>query len=346
MSIYIAMFFLMIVLYIILCKKTNGMKVYCIIIGICLALIAGLRNENLGLTDTKFVYKVTFNKILNNNNFEYVLTIKDTLFQILTYIYINIFGDNFKLYVLLFTCPYIASVSFFIYKYSNKKWLSFIVFMCLHYFEISFTLMRQINGMAILLVALHYLIKEKKIKFVFFTILASCFHTVCIIFLVLLPISKIKMQKKIIILILIVLTIFVFYSKEILNIFYSILKIDRFLVYQNSDRVKNRMFFYINLVLWIFEMINYRNIMKDYRSIFLWSSTICLLFSPLTVVFGEASRISYVFGLVHVVLLTDTIDLIKDKKQKIFAELLVAFVLLIYFVIFLGPQVNIIPYKR
>lgn len=344
MAIYIFLFSVVIILYLILKDKKNGKRNYCFIIGIVLSLIAGLRNETLGLTDTQYVYKVFFERILVND-FEYVLTLKDTLFQIITFVFTRIFGNNFKLYVLLFTTPYIAAVTFLIYKYSKRKWLSFIIFICLHYYEISFTLMRQINGMAILIWAFYNLLENKKMRFILLTVLASCFHSVCIIYLFLYPLRNIKININVLIIVLIIVTIFSMFPKEILNVAYNIIDNERFDRYQELNRVKNRVFFIMNLVFWIVEMLNYKNIYKDKtRTTMLWCVLICLIISPLTVALGETSRIAYLFGVMHIILLPDSIDLIKSNRQKMILELGMATTFILYFLFFLGPQVNIIPY--
>lgn len=344
MGIYIILFVLIIFLYLVLKDRKNGTRNYCIIIGLCLAVVAGLRNEKLGLTDTEKVYKVFFERILKND-FSYVLTLKDTFFQILTYYYTRLMGANFKIYVFLFTCPYILVVSFFIYKYSNRKWLSFIMFVCLHYYEISFTLMRQINGMAILILALHFLINNQDKKFVIAVVLASLFHKICLIFLILYFFKNLKLKKWILYLIFVTLFICSIYSKEIIDFFFKIINDERFGKYEYNAQTKNRVLFWMNFIFWFFELLNFsNNSQKVGGELMFWSTTICMMVSPFIIIIGEFSRIAYLFGIAHIVILPDSLELIQNNKQKMFAEFLVMLLFMVYFLNFLGPQVNIIPY--
>lgn len=346
MGIYIILIFLILILYVILKDKKQGKKAYCFIIGGCFILLAGLRHESMGLSDTEVYYKVFFNRILNND-FNYVLSLKDKLFQIFTYIYTRIWGDNFQFYILLTSIPYIAAISFLIYKYSKKMWLSFIIFLCIHYFEISFTLIRQVNGMAFLILAFCYLVENRKKEFLIFVLIGSCFHTICILFLIILPLREIKLEKWMLYISAVALIIFLFWSNEVVEIAKMFFTSERFARYSDANKIqtKNRVFFLMNCTFFVAEILNYKRVCnEESRRLAFWCSLICLLISPLTVALGEASRIAYLYGFVHIIILPDSIELIKKGSQKAFCEFLVLILFTNYFLFFLGPQVNVIPY--
>lgn len=344
MIIYLILFALIVLLYQPLSKDDREQKIYCIIVCIALTLVVGLRNENMGLTDTAYVYKTTYIRILNYG-FTYVLTLKDSGFQILTFIFTRMFGNDFKLYVLLFTMPYMAAVSFLIYKYSHNKCLSFIMFFCLHYFEISFTLMRQINAMALLCVALYFFIEEKYCKYATFVLLAFLFHTISIVFFVLLLFKFVKIKKWMLIPLMVILGICLIYPQQTVGFAYTYLDSERFLRYESLGRTKNLTFFFINFVLWSAEALYFQKIKQNRsKSVMFICTSICLVISPLTVVLGEMSRLAYLFGIFHVVLFPDSMKIFKKGESRFYAETMVTGFLLVYFLVFLGPQVNIIPY--
>ena len=344
MIVYVLLAFLIIFSYPILSNKKNGILHYCCIICCAMCLIAGLRNENLGLTDTLEVYKVFFYRILNND-YSYVLQLKDLGFQTATFVFTRIFGDNFKLYVFLFTIPYILAVTFIIYKFSNNKPLSFIVFMCLHYFEISFTLMRQINGMAFLIIGLYFFVKKRYVKFIVSVLIGSLFHQICIIFILLYLFRFIQFKKWMILVVITFLFFTLAMPEEIMKIAYNfIINNDRFSRYESVGQEKNLMLFLINFIMWIVELIY---ILKSkttrLNNILFICSSICLIVSPLTISLGEMSRVAYIFGITNIILLPNSVTIF-DSDSKRIINISFATVFFIYFFMFLGPQVNIIPY--
>jgi len=309
-------------------------------------LIVGLRDHTMGLVDTEEVYEVRYYQILKND-FSYILDYnKDYGFQVLTYVFTRLFGDNFQLYLFVFSMPYLIAISYFIYKYSNDLITSFILFTCLQFFEISFTLMRQVNGMAFLLLALVFFIDRKYIRFLIFVVVASLMHAVCILFLVMLLFTKPVINKKTLFLVgIIVLVIFSFPQKVLSFVFDYFITSDRWVGYESSTLTKNLTFFYINLIIWLFELLNIKNI-KRFRTLMLFfvASTISLMVSPLIVEMGEASRICYLFGIFNVILLPESLTLIKKKEERDISRVIVVGLLITYYLLFLGPDVNTIPY--
>lgn len=346
MGIYVFLFTFMIITYIPLSKTKLKKGIYCFTICTILTLIVGFRNINMGLVDTMYVYYPRFIQIANHG-LEYVFEQKDQGFQLLTYYFIRIFGADFRLYTILFAFPYILGISFLIYKFSKNHCLSFIVFICLHYFEISFTLMRQVFGMGILCFALYCFIKKRYKTFIVLVIVASFFHQICIVFLVLLVFIFLKPKKWMLIPLIAAIVLCMIYPHKLLGFAYSMIESERFTRYESIAKTKNLTFFFINLVMWIAEALLYKYTQKNREQTILFiCSGICLAISPLTVALGEMSRIAYLFGISHIALLPSSVEIIKDDTQASRKIVTVAFaaVFILYFLFFLGPQVNIIPY--
>lgn len=346
MIIYLLLYSLILFLNPLLNKYKNGKKIYCCFICLVLILIAGLRNENMGMVDTVLVYKPNYFDVLEND-FWYIFTLKDYGFQVLTFILTRIFQSNFQLYIFVFSIPYIVAVTYFIYKYSNKPHLSFIIFTCLYFFEISFTLIRQVNGMAFLLLALHFLLNNKNKKFIFFVLLASLFHQICFLFIIIWPLSKITIKKEILYLAIICTIVFLIFPQQILDfVFRNIIQSDRFGRYETKAHQKNLVFFLINLFIWIVELINIKDIKKDRKLTILFvNSTISLIISPLTPVLGEASRICYLFMISNIILLPESINRFRYENERKFISFVSSVVLIAYFLFFLGPDTNSVPFN-
>lgn len=344
MYIYIFVFMAIIGLYIPLKKYSNGKILYCIIICSILTLIVGLRNISMGLTDTQYVYYPRFNEI-SRRSFDYIYTLKDYGFQIITYFFIKIFGTNFKLYTLAFAFPYIGAVSFLIYKYSSRPWLSYILFVCLPYYEISFTLMRQVMGMAFLCIAMHYYLQEKKSLFVVFVLIASTFHQICLIFLIMLLIKYLKPKKWMVIILLFIVGLCLLYPQYLLGIVYKHIHSDRFIRYSVVGKSKNLTFFFINLSLFAVNFLSFNKIKSDRCLMILFiNSCICLAISPLTMALGEMSRIAYIFGIYNILLVPEFVNKFKVGYSRLVVCVGFVAIFVSYFLVFLGPQVNVIPY--
>lgn len=304
-----------------------------------------MRNENLGLNDTVFVYKRHYYEILTHN-FKYIFLLKDYGFQLITFLLTRLLHDNFKVYCLVIVIPYISSVSYIIYKYSKFPCISFILFICLQYFSVAFTLMRQTMGMAILLFSVHLLIKKRNIEFCILVIIASFFHAICIVFLSILVLKYVRFKKWMFIPLGLIVLYFLFFPNNIMRYIYFLITDERFAVYESARQTKNLTLFFTNIMLWSCITIRYHKakyITGDRKIMYICSS-LAVVISPLTIALGEMSRIAYLFGIINIVVFPDFIEVFKKGRER---QILVGFMcglLIIYFMLFLGPQVNIIPY--
>lgn len=344
MLIYI---FLLLIIWLLLyfAKKNQiNKKTAFIFIAILFVLIVGMRNVSLGQFDTELVYKPYFYRILHND-LSYIFNLKDIGFQYITYLFTRVFGDNFQLYIFLLTIPYISGITFFIYKYSKYPMLSFVFFICLQYFEISFTLIRQVNAMAILMLATYFLIeKKKKISFIFILI-ASLFHQTSLVYILMLPLCDLKIKKKYLPFILLGSFIFLFLPTAIMNLLYKILGTDnRFYLYSIKGQQKTYMFYLLNLIIWLVCILGHKFSKTTYdRNIFIIGATVVLYISPLAVTLGEMSRIAYYFGLYEIIIFPDICSRFNGRDRMIFSAIC-SVCLILYFFSILGPGSNVIPY--
>ena len=75
----------------------------------------------------------------------------------------------------------------FIYKYSDIPWMSVLMFLCLEFFDMAMSGVRQIIAVAILLFAYDFLVERKFIRFLALVLLAASVHTSAIAFLIIYP---------------------------------------------------------------------------------------------------------------------------------------------------------------
>lgn len=107
-------------------------------------------------------------------------------------------------FFIMITSLIIVGGAFFqIYVFSKNYYLSIFIYLMFGQYFTGFTAIRQSIAMAILGMATYYLTKNKIIYYFIFVALAVCIHKTALCFFILYPLSKLKVNKKYIILVLI-----------------------------------------------------------------------------------------------------------------------------------------------
>lgn len=212
MIIYISLIIYLLFFWVLTSKlfgKKN--KFYLILSMPILALMVGFRNLAVG-NDTweyvrlfKDIQNYQFLDLLDNNRYEsgYLLFNK-----IISLFFLN------PIYLLLI-CSLItySAYYFFIVKYSKNFGFSILLFVLMGYFGQTMNTIRLQLATVILIFGFNFLVKNKTIKFVCACILAFFFHKTAIIFLLALPLKKVKLtRKKILIICFVTLIIFLYFD--------------------------------------------------------------------------------------------------------------------------------------
>lgn len=90
----------------------------------------------------------------------------------------------------------VGSVMYFLYRNSKIPVLSCVMYLCLEFYTISFTIIRQFTAIAIFLLFFRYVQEKDWKKFTLGILLASFFHKSALILLVVYPICNFKYTKK------------------------------------------------------------------------------------------------------------------------------------------------------
>lgn len=106
-------------------------------------------------------------------------------------------GFDFQGFLVLHSAFCISAVGVFIYKYSEKPWLSLALFIALGFYKYIFGILRQFMALCLFLYAIPY-IKEKKLgKFLVIIAINFLIHRASLIYIVLYFIAQIKIDRKI-----------------------------------------------------------------------------------------------------------------------------------------------------
>ncbi|MHA6261267.1 EpsG family protein [Sporosarcina sp. CAU 1771] len=160
-----------------------------------LAFLAMFRSVDIG-NDTK-TYVNLFYKISSGTE----LSVYSSRFEI-GYLFLNkilgFISSNHQILLIVTSLYIFIILGRFIYKYSKIPWLSIFLFFALRYYDISLSGVRQMLAIATILLAYDFIVKKKPVKFILIMIVATSFHTAAYLFLLAYPISKLKLNKKLV----------------------------------------------------------------------------------------------------------------------------------------------------
>lgn len=192
-------YFIVILFVLLLHVIIKNRKKYCYCTTLLLVLFAGLRADTVGVDTEQYAYTYDQLKYSTFNDLWLIRLIDDQhaemgyLFfsKLMSYI-----GDyNFFKVVSAF-CT-IAPAGFIIYKYSNNKLVSFLVFFMLPIFaQMSMTMMRQGYAFGFCLMAVNFMLEKKLKAYLFFILLGISFHMSLICVLPIYIFNYIQYEKK------------------------------------------------------------------------------------------------------------------------------------------------------
>ena len=197
-----------------LCVNGKVLKksTYCVIVGLCMILLSGLRAEAVGMWDTQSVYLPSF-RVINQNTIAQLLTMGDTQYRFIGFdLYSKFIGliiQNNNFYIFMMAWPFFVTVTYLINKYSDVPMLSFLALLALGYLTYSFSMIRGMLAYAALIMAFDAAIEEKWKKFIVWTIVGALFHITALLFLLVYFIKKIKWTARRIIIIFILTRIII-----------------------------------------------------------------------------------------------------------------------------------------
>lgn len=152
-------------------------------------------------------------------------------------------------------------------KYSHVYWFSIFLFISLFYYYSMFVL-RQNLAVAVCLFAIPYIIERKVYKFIFLVVIAYFIHKSAIIFLVLYFLYPMKLDRKLIISLVLIVFIISYIFQIILE--YSIFYLKFSSLYLDMPKTGNSTSFIISLilVLYVGYILKIRGITSDEEKLF------------------------------------------------------------------------------
>lgn len=335
-------------------------KIAFIVVEIIIIFIIGFRNINIGIFDTANVYIPEFRKIQSMSIGHVFQNFKDPVFYTIAKL-ISIITKSEPIWLTICAAMYIIPLFRLIYKESKYPLLSIMMFISLNYFGMAFYGVRHCIAMGIITLS-YYPLKEKNIlKFIVIVSIASLFHVSSLIVLIAYPIVhnfKSNTSLRFIKSCICIFIIFVssnFFGKQIisfvLNLVVNKIGLTRFTIYaQEGFSSLNNNIFFINYFMYVFmgyvlnHNIDWNSTDGKRIQVLLNLQLIGTIVSSFMGALGECYRLSMFFSIYSIILLPETIKVMKKQnKSVIFWGCYI--ILIVYFFISSAENNNIIPYQ-
>lgn len=351
-----------------LCPKVNGKEklIYCIIMGVLLSLLFGLRSEEMGMYDVQLYYMplcrsirgMSFEQIMQEYPIE-----RGNLLQILVKL-LSYVVTNEHIMLCIMSLPFTVAITYAIYSFSDFPMMSFFLMFGSYIIHVNMFLVRNSLCMAFLIFCFVFIQKKKWVRSLIFYSLAILTHTTAVLFGITYLVVKFKSNWKIYLGSIIVSFLLIVNSKGLFSNLFSIINYGYYSKYERAEGSAGLMYFsrYIIflLIYIIIYLINHRiirldnakilmhsekaAIVKDFNSTSFNMMCICIIFMSLASVVAEFYRIGMFFGFFGLIGLSNEIYMCKNKLMKYSC---CVFLLIVYgYFTYAGLYAaNLAPYK-
>lgn len=316
-------------------------KVYCSIIGFTLFIISALRGISVGGDSWNYarLFNITITQSYENillsgtRDIGYVIFVKT----------IGLFTTNHQWLFVLVAALFAVSISIYIYSYSKDPMLSYLVVLSFSFFQFSMTGLRQTIAMSILLIAIKAALDRKILKFLFIVFIASLFHKSAWFFLIVYPMTFIKIKMSISLLGILVLATTQALRFKLVQLFISISNSDSYSYFSGGGG--ETMLLVLSL-LFLFGLLFQKSYKKtnesagfDYMMMFMG-----VFFQILTPVQNIFFRIAMYFTLSLVSYIPRLIKAIPNFEIRTIVNICMYVVLLIQYFFFTINAAYVTPY--
>lgn len=321
-------------------KHINIKKVFVTIICFQLIIIQGLRATSVGTDVDGYVNLLN---IMKSSSFSSVFDQRMEFGFVTLVKIISLLQFNTQTYLFILSACIILPLGYTIYKYSDRPFISFYVYITLGFYSASFCTIRQHIAYGTIFLAIGSIKQRKLWKFILIVLFASTIHSSALIFLPSYFLARMKLNKFTVILSAGVIgTVFVFrfmIAEYFINNFYTYYEI----VVSSSGT-----WMIIGVVLLVIGLLTYKKVTFGndnhiYYNFIITALTIMLLSS----VTSNAMRVAdfyYIFMILYVPALFKWIP---DKRLYLLAlYLLLVCLAIIYLILLSRPSgYGIVPYK-
>lgn len=310
-------------------QQITNKKVFCILAGIFLFLIAASRNLNYGdVLDYKSTYAtlpyISFEKLFSDWLSD---DLKDFGFYAVSKVFADL-GINADGWVLSIAFVFAVFCAVYLYKFSEQPYIGLLVMLSLFY-GFTFTGLRQTVALAICFLSYQFISEKKLMPFIISVLVAALFHSSAIIMLPAYFIAKLKIGLKQPIMVGISVIVSVFFPSVFRNLITRLAWNDYLLEYSDREETLSWAGFIIQLAIWAFCLYFRRSIKEDnkYMRAFIDALINCLTiglclqsFAP---VVAESFRLSYYYSMCAIAIVPNVIEKQTEIKNRAILQFIV-----------------------
>lgn len=346
--IFIVLLIVIVLLYLILNKtklsKYNPKNLtFCIIICVLFSIVQGFRAYSIG-NDTLNYVKI-YNSVKTASLIEIIAKTRTSVemgFQLLLKMF-AIMHVSDRGFLLIIAIMINIGVSYFIYKNSKSPLLSIIIFMGTEFFNLSFTALRQMLAVSIIINTYPYLVKKEKLKPICLILVAATLHRTAIIFMIALVVQHIKLNKKTYTILGI---LFVALHLVGIPILYELIKLTSYGVYLKTNVIGEGVVQTAVIIIYtVFGIyLRYKNGKKDEQDILVLLMIIAIFIQSITYKIALIGRLIWYFYIFNTIFLPNLIMDIKDKKIKNISYIVIATLNIMQYLLLSMNMYNVTPY--
>lgn len=348
MILYILPIVIIILYYILnktkLYKYNSNNILFCCIVFTIFTVLQGFRAYDIGTDTNNYVH---IYNVIKNASWIDIITRKAVDVEIGYGILMKIIAmlNMPERYFLIIIAGIInAGFMYFVYKNSKNPLLSVLIFMGAEFFILSFTALRQMIAVIIILYAYMFIEKKENLKAFFTIIFASLFHVTALIFLPVILFRYVKINRKILICIVLIFFVVQLCGMPVLQAIIGQTIYSRYLPSNGASGGETQL-----LVILVYTAIG---IVLYYKNGKVGTNNILILLMIMAIfIQGFACRIQlmgrliWYFYIFNVIYLPNLIVSIKEDKVRNGMYILIAGLNIAQYLLFSIKLYNIEPYK-
>lgn len=353
---YLLVMALALVLGVIVCpeRSLKHKKLYLVLIFSVTFLLAACRSVTVGVDTAMHCKAYRTISLLSYSSMDAMTDRFEIGFVILCKL-LSLLNSNYQLLIVVSSAIICLCAAYFIYSLADEPILPTVLYLCL-LFSNYLNIMREAVAVAIGMLAIVALTKQKNIPFVLLVLLASLFHRSAIVLLLLLPLQAVNINWKSISVLLITGLLLFLFAEKFLQVIATFLGKTSF--YDENFMSSN---YFGALIQFLFELflcivyfnyvyISHRNglhLMSSHMELALdWSLLLWLLLSAVGMKVEIVSRFSYYFA--PLILCALPISLrVPTKREALLVGYVLMVIAIVYFIVIeaLRPEWHgIVPY--
>lgn len=323
----------------------NQGKILSIIVGIQLFFVAAFRNDNVGgdligyFSAFNVIRDTSWSQLFSSIPFEYGYVLLNKLCSLIS--------NDTRFLLIVTSFMIVWGYVYYIYKNARIVWLSLFLFICLGYYVSSLSMLRQSIAIIILLHSIQFVQNRSFFKFLLCVIGAAFFHVTAIVFIILYPISQLKVGWSYFITVF-VITIFL---SQVLGRFFIVYLIERYFTTYEGKIVSGEGYSMLGLLLGVTSfglgIRKYVGLNNRKMNIYCHIMILACCMQLLSLQFSLFARIVLYFSTTMIIFIPNVLREIPAKEIRFMGIISICILTAFYFVlIILGRNSSgILPYS-